>query len=262
MKADRSPLKANPLPNAGDSIQKHIEKITDDNKLLPLEITFMLFSVAASQWLYFLTGSPLNPILWTIFTLIGIGYTLFSILKANRKLKNLRLGRDGEKAVGQYLELLREKGAKVFHDCSAGNFNIDHIVIHSTGIYVIETKTFTFPRQSKPIIQFDGCDILVNGMKPDRNAVVQVSSATTWLSELLRDMTGKQFPIRPVVLYPGWFIERTNNSVNKPKVWVLNPKVLPKYIENEQPKMSASDIHLASFSLSRYVRTQLPTTNR
>jgi Nuclease-related domain len=130
--SNRSPLKANPLPNAGDSIQKHIEEVTDNNKLFPLEIAFMFCCIAAFQWFYFSTGSPPNPIIWTIIAIIAIGYSVFSILRANRKLKNLRLGRDGEKAVGQYLELLCEKGAKVFHDCSAGNFNIDHIVIHSS----------------------------------------------------------------------------------------------------------------------------------
>lgn len=261
MKADRSPLKANPLPNAGDSIQKYIHKITDDNKLFPLEIAFTFSCIAGFQWYYFLTGSPPNPIPWTIIAFLAIGYAFFSILRANRKLKNLRLGRDGEKAVGQYLELLREKGAKVFHDCPADHFNIDHVVIHSTGIYVIETKTFTFPRKSKPVIQFDGINILVNGMKPERDAITQVISTTVWLSELLREMTGKQFPIRPVVLFPGWFIKQTKNPEVKQKVWVLNPKALPKFIENEQPQMSASDIHLASFNLSRYIRTQLPAKN-
>lgn len=38
-------------------------------------------------------------------------------------------GPNGERAVGQYLELLREQGVKVFHDIPSDNFNLDHVLV-------------------------------------------------------------------------------------------------------------------------------------
>jgi hypothetical protein len=41
----------------------------------------------------------------------------------------LMQGREGEKAVGQYLERLRARGYQVLHDIPGENFNIDHVLI-------------------------------------------------------------------------------------------------------------------------------------
>lgn len=46
-----------------------------------------------------------------------------------RKSKQLKLARDGEKIVGQYLDDLKEKGNCVLHDIIGENFNVDHVVL-------------------------------------------------------------------------------------------------------------------------------------
>ena len=43
--------------------------------------------------------------------------------------------------------------------------------------------------------------------------------------------TGKSFAVKPVVLYPGWFVEQRPGS--KRDVWVLNEKAFPKFLANE-----------------------------
>jgi hypothetical protein len=103
-----------------------------------------------------------------------------------RKLQQLRLGRDGERAVGQYLERLREGGGQVFHDIPADRFNLDHVVISTHGIYAIETKTWTKP-WPKATITVDGDKLLVAGRVPDRNPIEQASAAARWLEQLLAE---------------------------------------------------------------------------
>jgi len=125
---------------------------------------------------------------------------------------SLRLGRDGEKVVGQYLEGLRANGAKVFHDIQGQNFNLDHVVIARSGIYVIETKTYSKPESGRPVIVFNGQSLKINGLPENDKSITQVTAAANWLRSELKESTGKQFKTKPVVVFPGWFIESTSEA--------------------------------------------------
>jgi hypothetical protein len=74
----------------------------------------------------------------TVFAAIGCGW---QFMRQRRQLAKLRLGRDGERVVGQFLEDLREDWARVFHDVPGDRFNLDHVVLSLNGFFVIETKT-------------------------------------------------------------------------------------------------------------------------
>jgi hypothetical protein len=53
-------------------------------------------------------------------------------------------------------------------------------------------------------------------------------------------------------LYPGWFVRSAGPN---PSVWVLEPKALPAFLESEEETLSAADIKLVTFHLSRFIRT-------
>jgi hypothetical protein len=74
------------------------------------------------------------------------------------------------------------------------------------------------------------------------------------MRELLRESTGKAFHVWPVVLFPGWFIE--DLGATSRRLWVLEPKALPAFLDREPHRMSAEDVKLASFHLSRFIRSQ------
>jgi hypothetical protein len=121
------------------------------------------------------------------------------------------------------------------------------VVLSRHGIFIIETKTRTKPAHGNPSVTFDGKKILVNGFEPERNAVDQVISLSKWLSQEIQSSTGKQFPIRPVVVFPGWFVEpMPANSF----VWVLNPIALLTFIQNEPVTLSETDLCLVAYFLT------------
>jgi hypothetical protein len=168
----------------------------------------------------------------------------------------LRQGRDGERAVGQFLERLREDGAQVFHDIPgegpAAAFNLDHVVISTHGIYAIETKTWSKPwPEAKVVVEGDA--LTVAGQAPVRNPIVQVAAAAKWLEKKLQESTGKRFFARGVVVFPGWFVEQRGPTGD---VWVLEPKMLPGFIRNARTMLAPVDVALAAFHLSRYVRSE------
>jgi len=250
----KSPLKDNPLHNPAESLDKQIEKLVhEDASTYIFLIVVSLMLVFQEWWRWFFDIKP-SPFLLTALAVLVLPFWMRKVLLLRKRLKHLRLGRDGEKAVGQHLESLRESSAKVFHDIPASNFNLDHVVIAKSGIYVIETKTYSKPESGAPKIIFDGTTLRLNtGVKTDK-PVIQVQAACRWLSDLLKQSTGKSFPVKPVIVFPGWFIEPTSEAKNS-DVWVLNPKGLPTFISNSADRLNTDEVSMAAYHLSRYVRS-------
>jgi Nuclease-related domain len=252
MTAPRSPLKARPLRNPGQSLDEEIQRVIDDRATSPFIAIAGLWVVAGVEWLGAWRDLPRQPWWFTIAALAGTCWLAWRVNRVRAHVQRLRQGRDGERAVGQFLEGLREAGARIFHDVPGDGFNLDHVVISRHGIYVIETKTITKPGPDARV-HFDGEQVTVAGHRPDRDPVRQASSEASWLSGLLEQSTGRKFPVRGVVAYPGWWVERTNRE-QPSQVLVLEPKALPAFIEAAPIAISPEDVAMAAYHLSRYVR--------
>lgn len=249
----RSPLKAAPLRYAGQSLDEEIHRVIDDDLSAYVMAATLAIVLAFSEWWRWYANSPPHPVIATVFAIGVTAFVIRKVMRARHKLRTLRLARDGERAVGQYLEGLRENGYRVLHDIVGDNFNIDHLLIGPKGVFTIETKTMSKPASGNPEIDYDGTQILVNGYKPDRDPVIQAKAQAYWIKELVMELTGKSIVVRPAVVYPGWFINQTSKS-SRPDVWVLNPKALSTFIENSNGELSSEDVHSLHSHLSRYVR--------
>ena len=101
-KQTKSPLKSSPLRIPGQSLDEEIQKVLDEevSSYLLLPLIMILFMIL--NWLlwYQIIQIP-NPIITTFFV-IGLSiYSFFKMLKVRKRIRALRLGRDGERAVGQ-----------------------------------------------------------------------------------------------------------------------------------------------------------------
>lgn len=251
----RSPLKSKPLRHAGQSLDDRIDKLINENAIQYVLASALFIMMAVQEWLRFYRQSPPSPKTITFFAIVVVIFSFYKIRNISREVKNLKLGRDGERIVGESLDLMRTKGYKIFHDIIGENFNIDHVIISAKGIFLIETKTFKKPTKKDARIYFNGKDITVGGEKPNTHPLTQISASAKWLKNMLKETTGKEFPIKPVVVFPGWFVE-TDSEGKKSNIWVLNPKALPQYIENEKSIVSKEDMSLASYHLAMYIRTK------
>ena len=167
----------------------------------------------------------------------------------------MRQGQKGEVAVGQYLEFLRKDGALIYHDIPGDGFNLDHVVIASSGVYVIETKTYSKPDSGKPKIQYSGSSLTINDSFNTDKPIIQVKAAASWLSHLIQESAAMTIKPKPVVVFPGWFIESTPEAKNS-DVWVLNPKALPTYIRNSSDTLTKEAVSMIGFNISRYIRNK------
>lgn len=254
MEQTRSPLKDKPLRNPGQSVREHRFDLFYDKLLGPGLLVTVFILWAVNDWMRYWFPSPPKPWISTFFASTAMIYAVWQFRRTWPKIRMLKLAEDGEKTVGQLLETLRASGYSVFHDLVGTDFNVDHVIIGPAGVFTIETKTWNKPGKGSPKITFDGETVLAAGWEPDRNPVIQAKAQASWLQRLLLESTGKTLPVRPVVLFPGWFIE--DSRVSRKDLWVLEPKALSKFLANEPNVVAPEDVSLASFHLSRFIREQ------
>ncbi|MCW5620815.1 MAG: NERD domain-containing protein [Burkholderiales bacterium] len=248
----RFPIKEPPLRLPGQSLQEERQKLLDNDVGTPLVLALVMFGVVIWEWWRYLTGFRVHPIVVTGFGLLVVAYAVWRVVRLRGRLRSLRLAIQGERTVGQFLESLREDGYRVFHDVLGNGFNVDHILIGPSGAYTVETKTWSKPTKGEPTLEYDGYRISALGYSPDRDPIVQAKAQANWLRQLLHEMTGREIPVRPVVLFPGWFIRQSAGSMRE--VWVLEPKALPKFLANEESKLSEEHVASLAYNLSRYIR--------
>jgi len=252
-KEKKSPLTDKPLRNPGQSLRDQRVDIVFEKCLAPvLMVIFIIVLTALEWWRFLFPVKPHAPLALTSLALVVCTYAIWQWLKYWPIVMILKGAEEGEKAVGQFLERLRESGHQVFHDIVGDGFNIDHLVIGQTGVYTIETKTWKKPHRGAAEILFDGNSITANGMTPERDPIIQAKAQANWIRQLLNESTGKRFPVRPVVVFPGWFVK--SDRASRKEVWVLEPKALPPFIEREESLVSPEDVRLAAYHLSRFIR--------
>ncbi|MCX5787376.1 MAG: nuclease-related domain-containing protein [Elusimicrobia bacterium] len=249
-RARHSPLKDPPLRYAGQSLDNKIERLTDEI-LEYAQLPFVLCAFAVFEWWRWYFRVPPLPLFLTVVAILLCGYSAIRIIPLWRQRHNYGQGRDGERYVGQQLEALHAQGFKVLHDICNGHGNIDHVLIGQKGIFTIETKTISKP-DGQAEVQYDGKSVVISGFTPDSDPIAQAMAESKWLRGYIRDCTGKDFPVRPVVLYTGWMISKQPRDA---EVWVLSGKELPAFLQNEDPRLTPGDVELAYACLCHYVRS-------
>ena len=237
----------------GQSLQEEINRILEDGTHPHVVAIIIAWVITALEFCKYIWSTPPSP---GVYTMVAIATTFicsYQILKTIKKVRALRLGLDGEKAVGQYLERLREQGFQVFHDVLGDQFNIDHVLIGEKGVFTIETKTFSKPAKGQSRIRFVNGELQANGFTIDRNPLEQARAAANWIDKVLCESTGRNIRVHSVILFPGWWIEPLPSEKAR-EVWVLEPKALPAFLERTPNRISSEDAKLLSYHLSRYIR--------
>lgn len=225
----QSPIKNRLLRRPGQSLEKQLEGIFLDDVLFPIIGSFILLLLAALEWWRWYQPSSPSPLTMTAFALLFFAYAVWKLCRTIPRARELRLGLDGERAVGQFLERLIAADAAVIHDFPGDGFNLDHLVVHPSGIYYVETQTLTRPESGELKLHFDGESIRQHGQNLPGNTVEQARYGARWLREFILERTALDIPVRAVLAFPGCVVESSAAALNS-DVWVLEPKVLPELI--------------------------------
>jgi hypothetical protein len=250
---ERSPLKDRPLRLPGQSLSEERRALWDD-KLEPwLLVALFMVALAVTEWFRYFTQSPPHPILFSVIAALFVAFGGWKLWRAKPKLRQLRQAIEGERAVGEYLGGLRTRGYRVFHDLIGPRFNLDHVLVGPAGVFTIETKTWSKPSRGEARVVFDGETLTAGRHAPDRDPVTQARAQASWLRALILESTGRTVDVFPVVVFPGWYVEQA--AASRRTIWVLEPKALPSFLDQEPLRLRNEDVQLISFHLSRFVRS-------
>jgi hypothetical protein len=214
----KSPLNMDLLRSPGESLREQIQDVSGEILMYMLIIPtgcILLYSIIITQ--YFTSANQINLISLLIYlaAIIGCGfYFVTKVFKLMKHRNHLRLGYDCELAVGQELNNRVRDGFFVFHDFPADAFNIDHILIGSTGVFAIETKGRAKPRVAENNnwkMEYDGKKLIFPGWS-ETKPIEQARSQAEWLSGWLQKATGSPCKVIPVLVIPGWFVKITATS--------------------------------------------------
>jgi hypothetical protein len=192
--------------------------------------------------------------LFTVSIIPGIALMRRAILKTT-EARNSRLGLRGEQAVAEALYELGEAGYRVFHDLQPdGTWNIDHVVVGTRGVFVIETKARCRrpPKrdQAKHVVVYDGCSLLFPS-GTDYAAIEQVQRNASWVADFLAKKTCEVVSVDPIVVIPGWYIESKGTFPVK----VMNACYLKSFLRKQSVKIDAKQVLRIIAALDEKCRT-------
>jgi hypothetical protein len=248
----RSPLKQKPLRYAGQSLDEEIGRLLYDKLLSYFLLAATFWVVAWLEWFARAMHYPRHSGVYAVAAVFFTGALSYKVWRIRGKVRRLPQGHDGEREVAEVLEEIVQSGSYAVHDVPADGFNLDHVVIGARGIYVIETKTWSKPN-GRVRIEFDGEQLCIAGKTPARDPLVQCRAAVHWLRGYLKQSTSKDLPVRGVVVFPGWWVERLPTARGS-NLWVLNPKQLAAWISQEREMLDPSDVAMARLHLQQYIR--------
>lgn len=213
----------------------------------------MMVVMAGLEWYRYFADTKPSPVIYTIGAVVAVVYAVIKIVRAHRRIAQIKLGRDGERVVAEHLEWLRRKDFVVFHDVPNGDANVDHVLIGPQGVFTIETKTHSKPLRGECKITVANGEVFANGLRIDRNPVIQAKAQARWLGNFLRESQFQPF-VWPAVVFPGWYVESFDMAAEG--IWILETKALTKFIENEPTRHSLDEVKAMASALRSHVRAQ------
>lgn len=258
----RSPLTRSMLRAPGESLRNGIEDLQIEINFLVL-ISFMtpffFFSTYISR-LYFL-GKEINAIEATLITvLVGIALSVLmrKVFRSMEELRKRRLGMEGEIATGEELNQLMLDGCRVFHDVPFDYGNIDHVVVSTSGVFVVETKTLTRSNEhgsEKATVDYEN-NVLRFSDRTWKIPNKQLETGSKWLSQYLTNAVGMKIECERMLALPGYYIEQ---RIGKGSVFVFNPKQPKKFFLNSRNVLSPQQVQQIAHQIEQLCRDVEPS---
>ncbi len=202
---------------------------------------------------YFGTVSGFVAASMALFGVSLFGFSISRLFILVQRKERLKRGLECEMAVGIELDQLMKQGYSVFHDLPAEGFNIDHVVIGKNGVFAVETKGRSKKmskdgKESK--ITMSGKVLEIGGWH-DRVTLEQAERQAVWLSRWLSEAVGDRVQASPVVVFPGWYIDRKSSS----PVPVLNEKEIVSWFRKLHGQaLDAAMMKRVAYQVERRVR--------
>ena len=225
----RSPLTGRLHHQPGEQLRRRISELDErinDQLLMAALFPVLLFgawAVMRVDWQAVRLGA--GELVMLLAVVIATVVFYLRIVRTAKQRRRAREGLAGEMAVAQALTPLLAEGCMVLHDIPGERGNIDHVVIGPTAVFAIETKSRRKPLKGRDSarVQYDGKRLLFP-QHQEVDPLAQVKAVASWLRQQLAGATGENLPVLPVLMLPGWYVERTSKDAEA-EVFVRNEKM-------------------------------------
>lgn len=252
MKTDSEAEKPGALRKPRQSVQEELDRRLREDANTFAGIALFTIGLAAYLGFCWWRNIPPQPLVASIIAFLIFAYCIVRIFNLRRRAHRLKPRRDDEIAVREYLKQLRENGCAVFHDVAGENFSIEHVVLSEKGIFSLETKSLRKPYE-KAQIHCDPAKVMADGVGDQSAIVERVAEKSRALKALLRKSSGRDFEVKPVVVFPHWFVLHGLQE----RYWVISPRALPSLMEKQPSVFKPEEVHLAAYHLSRCIRASV-----
>jgi hypothetical protein len=231
---------------AGYSLERELETLSEkmDSELLMTVVIPALSIATYATAAYRHEEAQPAGIAVAIVAMAGLGWSMGSLFRNASVSRRKRLGMRGEQMVGEILNSLMRDGFFVFHDFPVSGRNIDHIVIGETGVFSVETKA---RRKHKKVSDGKGeCDLDFDGERinyPEQprfevKPVHQARRSARALEKFLEERSKVRLPVTPLLVFPGWFVNRRGKS----DIFVLNHTEIHQVVRDKKREKLPKDI--------------------
>lgn len=167
--------------------------------------------------------STLSDLACSALLVIGFGWALLRLLRAERRFRGLRLALDAEISTGQTLTGLLGRGCRLAHDVGVPGGRIAHVLVMPSGVHAIRTvaclRRGRGSGRDDVTVHFTGDELNLPG-RTDTTTVPLARKNARLLSERLGEALGHGVQVRSAVALPGWRVEQQAGS----DVRVFNPR--------------------------------------
>lgn len=208
----------------GESLQSKIRELEQKVfETLWYPTCFVALTVWA--WLAYAGLMKFDLTLAIIITAVAVFLAIkgfFKIRKLMKTIRAYRKGLEGERLVGETINQLSDNVSTfVFHDIPGERFNVDHIIVSTRGIFVIETKHFD--RTKCHEFFFDG-NMVYRQMKDGRRfpcpkLLPQMDGEARFIQSEIEKRAEIKLPVTKVAILVGSYVHSDDNFK---EYWLLN----------------------------------------
>lgn len=245
-------IRRRPGQSAGEHWRATVDHELED--VVPVLAMMAAFLLVA---LYQTLGIVVPVWLLVLLFLGAICWMFFKVHKVRRCIRTWQLGENGEQYVGQMLEMdMRPLKYDVFHDIvikkGKRTFNLDHVLIGTNGVYVVETKAWRKPEKGSPVIEYKDGHLYKMGREIKDDTLREVVSLAKTANAFFHELTGRAYYVKPILVVAGWFCKC--GSIGDAQFLILNEKQVANWVQKDKPQRipDSKDLELLRVKLEQY----------
>jgi hypothetical protein len=216
-------------------------------------IVLVIAGIEVGRW-YFQT--PPQPVWVCGFAACLIGYAAVRVWFILPQLRTLAREREARRNLKAALNQLCARGYVLFEGLTGPRgWRLGSVVAGPTGVFCLVSRYVPRGKNlSEKVEHLDNATLRIAGREVMADPLDQARRAAAGLYEMLAAEGLDTVPVQPMVIFPGWTVERPETFID-PEVIVTGEQSLEAEIRQGDVRMEPKDLIAVSLLLEKAART-------